>query len=91
MTPAEIKKLLTLGTAISSIAKDLGKSDQCGWDYMIKDQLLSKLTHYNDKGEEVSTPSDFPSNDEILTRKAKMDALADAGKTFEEIIATTSW
>ena len=90
MTPIEIlKRELTLGTAIQSIANESGKTG--GWDYTIKDQMLSKLTHVNLNGEEISAPSDFPSNDAILTRKAKMDALADAGKTFDEIIATTSW
>ena len=84
---AQIKKECDVSTAIQSL-----DANNKNWQYIVTGPTVDGLAFLKDDGEgnaiPDSRPADFPSNDQIVTRQADMHSKADAGKTFEEIIAS---
>jgi len=69
------------GDAISSLGN---------WSYRMFDEDTSKMTFYDNENNEISKPSDFPSDADINARHVDMQTKADTGsyKSVQEIIAT---
>ena len=91
MTKDQIKNLLKATQAIHSLEIEQTKQ----WNYIMWNEDLSTIQFVKDDGTGYSIPdnkpSDFPSNEQINARITAMHNLVDAGKTFDEVIATTSW
>jgi len=47
------------------------------WNYQIEDEDLSKITFYDNDGNVISKPSDFPTDEQILTAQAEEQARKD--------------
>jgi hypothetical protein len=47
------------------------------WNYQIKDEDLSKITFYDNNGNEIEKPSNFPTDEQILTAQAEEQARLD--------------
>ena len=47
------------------------------WNYQMEDEDLSKITFYDNDGNEISKPSDFPTDEQILTAQAEEQARVD--------------
>lgn len=62
------------------------------WIYKMTNDNTNEMTFYNNEGNEISKPSDFPSDADINARQADMQTKADTGNydTVQAIIATYS-
>ena len=91
MTKEQIKALLKITHAIHSLEIEQSKQ----WNYVLIGEDLSKIQFVKDDGTGYSIPdskpSDFPTDSAINARITAMHNLVDAGKTFTEVMATTSW
>ena len=60
------------------------------WNYRMFDEDTKQMTFYDNEGNEISKPSNFPSDADINARQADMQTKADTGNynTIKEIIAT---
>ena len=91
MTKEQIKAWLKTTQAIHSLEVEQNKQ----WNYIMIDEDLSKIQFVKDDGTGYSIPdskpSDFPTDSAINARITAMHNLVDAGKTFTEVMATTSW
>jgi len=91
MTKDQIKKLLKATQAIHSLEIEQTKQ----WNYIMRSEDLSTIQFVKDDGTGYSIPdskpSDFPADSVINARITAMHNLVDAGKTLDEVLATTSW
>ena len=91
MTIDQIKKLLKATQAIHSLEIEQTKQ----WNYIMRSEDLSTIQFVKDDGTGYSIPdskpSDFPADSVINARITAMHNLVDAGKTLDEVLATTSW
>ena len=91
MTKEQIKALLKTTQAIHSLEVEQSKQ----WSYIMESEDLSTIQFVKDDGTGYSIPdskpSDFPADSVINARITAMHNLVDAGKTFDEVMATTSW
>ena len=91
MTKEQIKALLKASNAIHSLEIEQSKQ----WNYVLIGEDLSTIQFVKDDGTGYSIPdskpSDFPADSVINARITAMHNLVDAGKTFTEVMATTSW
>lgn len=69
-----------LGDAINSLGD---------WQYSITNKSLSEITFYNDAGEVIEKPADFPSDSDITTRQKAMQDKIDSGsyKTIQQVVS----
>ena len=60
------------------------------WKYSMFDQDTNQMTFYDNDGNEIAKPSDFPSDADISARMTDMQTKADTGdyKSVQEIMAT---
>ena len=59
------------------------------WVYSITNNSLSEITFYNDAGESIEKPADFPSDSDITTRQKAMQDKIDSGsyKTIQQVVS----
>tara|TARA_Y100001938_G_C7954858_1_gene361182 strand:+ start:173 stop:400 length:228 start_codon:yes stop_codon:yes gene_type:complete len=60
------------------------------WSYKMIEEDTNQITFYDNEGNEISKPADFPNNADINARQADMQTKADTGdyKSVQAIIAT---
>ena len=60
------------------------------WNFSMKNDSLSELTFYNDAGEVIEKPADFPSDSDINTRHKALQDKIDSGeyKSVQAAIAS---
>jgi len=92
MTKEQIKALLKTSEALHSLEIEQSKQ----WEYIMWNEDLSTIKYIeaDSNGYGVQTdnkPSDFPADSVINARITAMHNLVDAGKTYAEVMATTSW
>ena len=60
------------------------------WSYRMFEEDTNQMTFYDNEGNEISKPANFPSDADINARQADMQTKADTGnyKSVQEIIAT---
>jgi len=47
------------------------------WNYQMQDEDLNKIKFFDNDGNEISKPSDFPTDEQILTAQAEEQARVD--------------
>ena len=62
---------------MTKVFKDRGINKLGTWNYKMEDEDLSKITFYDNDGNEISKPSDFPTDEQILTAQAEEQARVD--------------
>lgn len=62
------------------------------WNYKMLDEDTNQMTFYDNEGNEISKPSNFPSDADINARQADMQTKADTGNynSVQAIKATYS-
>jgi hypothetical protein len=60
------------------------------WNYKMFDEDTNQMTFYDNEGNEISRPTNFPSDADINARQADMQTKADTGNynSVQAIIAT---
>ncbi len=60
------------------------------WEYSMINQDTNQMTFYDNQGNIIAKPADFPSDADINARMADMQTKADTGdyKSVQEIMAT---
>ena len=83
----DLKSQLDLAAAIKSL--DTGNKN---WSYVIRGVTVDgiEFVKADSNGNAISDsrPADFPSDSDIVSRQADMHSKADAGKTYEEMLAS---